>query len=168
MYRHNHAHERVDRFQFLTHEPERDIVETRTAVLLRNADTEQVELRHLAQHGRLELLFLVPLLDKWRDLFLRKFTYRLHQRLVIFGQFKIDHFTTLFISVLKMTGHLTQVETPMSKRRCFAILAPCRKKAAGTTLLLWDWCRCLACWTRKPILKRRLPASRMQPNAARR
>jgi len=34
---------------------------------------------------------------------------------VIFGQLKIDHFITLSSSVLKMTGHLTQVETPMSK-----------------------------------------------------
>jgi hypothetical protein len=36
---------------------------------------------------------------------LRKLSHRLHERLVIFGQFEINHFITLFSRVLKMTGH---------------------------------------------------------------
>jgi hypothetical protein len=60
---------------------------------------------------------------------LRKLPHGLHQRLMVLSQFKINHFITLFSRVLKMTGHLTQVESAMSKRRRFAILAACQKKA---------------------------------------
>src|SRR6185369_8581842 len=61
------------------------------------------------------MLLLIPLFDMRRNFFLRKLAHGLHQRLVIIGQFKIDHLLTLFSSVVKMTGHLTQVETAMSK-----------------------------------------------------
>jgi hypothetical protein len=54
------------------------------------------------------MLFLIPFFYVRRNLFLRKLPHRLHERLVIIGQFKIDHYVTLFSRLLKMTGHLTE------------------------------------------------------------
>src|SRR6185369_8237089 len=73
-----------------------------------DANAEQVQGGHLLQYGRIKLLFLIPFLDMRRDFLLRKLAHRLHERLVIFSQFKIDHVLTLSDRVLKMTGHLTE------------------------------------------------------------
>src|SRR6185503_9769974 len=105
----------VNRFELFAHESERDVVETSAAVLLRNADSQKVKLGHLLQYRRVKLLLFIPFLDVRRNFLLRKLAHCLHEGLVIFGQFKIDHLITLSSSVLKMTGHLTQVETRMSK-----------------------------------------------------
>src|SRR5436190_17516799 len=115
MHRHYDAQERVNRLQLLRYKTERNVIKTGAAVLLGNANAEQIQLRHLAQHSRVEVLLLVPLLDEGRHFLLRKLPHGLYQCLVIFRQFKIDHLLTLFNSVLKMTAHLTQVETAMSK-----------------------------------------------------
>jgi len=47
---------------------------------------------------------------------LRKLAYRLHQRLVIISQFKIDHLLTLSDRVVKMTGHLTEAHQKAQKQ----------------------------------------------------
>jgi hypothetical protein len=39
----------------------------------------------------------------------------LHERLVIFSQFKIDHLLTLSDRVLKMTGHLTGLHSNVQR-----------------------------------------------------
>src|ERR1044072_5925577 len=108
MDRHDDAQKSIDSFEYLTHESQRDAIETSAAVLLGNADAEQIQRRHLLQYGRIKLLFLIPFLDMRRNFLLRKLAHRLHERLVIISQFKIDHVLTLSDRVLKMTGHLTE------------------------------------------------------------
>ena len=53
------------------------------------------------------MLLLIPFFDVGRDFLLRKFAHGLHQGFVIFSQFEINHFLTLFNQGLKMTAHLT-------------------------------------------------------------
>src|SRR5215510_16515381 len=115
MDRHHHAQKSVDGFEFFTNQPQRDVVETSTAILLRNADAQKIQSCHLLQYRRIEKLFLIPFLDMRRNFFLRKLTHRLHERLVVFRQFKIDHLLTLSSRVLKMTGHLTEAHRKAQK-----------------------------------------------------
>src|SRR6185369_15192186 len=82
-----------------------------------DANAEQVQGGHLLQYGRIKLLFLIPFLDMRRDFLLCKLAHRLHERLVIFSQFKIDHVLTLSDRVLKMTGHLTEGHKKAQKQQ---------------------------------------------------
>jgi hypothetical protein len=82
---HHDAQERVHRLQLLADEPERDVVEARAAVLFGDADAEQSQLGHLAEHRAVELLLLVPLLDMRRDLALRKLAHGLDERPMFFS-----------------------------------------------------------------------------------
>src|ERR1044072_4677523 len=88
---HHDAQGRIHRFQLLADEAERDVVEARPAVLFGDADAEQAKLGHLVEHGAVELLLLVPLLDVRRHLALRELAHGLDERPVFFGQLKVDH-----------------------------------------------------------------------------
>jgi hypothetical protein len=51
-----------------------------------------------------------------RNFLLRKLAHRLHECLMVFSQFKIDHLLTLSDWALKMTGHLTEAHWKAQKR----------------------------------------------------
>ena len=91
MHRHHDTHKRVDSFQLFADQTERDVIEAGAAILLRNADAEQIQLAHLLQHFRMKFLLLVPFFDIRRHLFLRKLAHGLHQRFMIFSQLEFNH-----------------------------------------------------------------------------
>ena len=65
---HDHPQKGVDVLQLLAGEGEGDVVEPGAAILLRDGETEDAELTHLAQHFGVELALGVPLLDVRCDL----------------------------------------------------------------------------------------------------
>jgi hypothetical protein len=77
VHRHRDAQEGIDRFQFFADKTQRDVIESRTAVLFGDAYAEQTELGHLLENFRMGFLLLVPFLDVRRDFFLRKLAHGL-------------------------------------------------------------------------------------------
>src|SRR5207237_6131654 len=94
MHRHRDTQKGIDGFELFTYQTEGYIVESRAAVLFRDADAEQIQLGHLLKDFRMRFLLLVPFFDVWRNFFLRKFADGLHQGLVVVGKLKFDHIST--------------------------------------------------------------------------
>src|SRR5262249_35440904 len=77
--------------ELLAGEPEAHVVHPRPAELLRDADAQELELRHLGEEAPLEAMLAVEVVDLGSDLAPRPVAHRLLDRLLLFRQLEIDH-----------------------------------------------------------------------------
>jgi len=84
MHGEHNTQSRIDRFEFLTSQPERNIIQPLTAVFHRNAHAQNPQFSHPWQCERRHFLFSVLFTDRRGNFFLCKITYHhLHHELFL-------------------------------------------------------------------------------------
>ena len=91
VHRHDDAQRRVDVFEFLAGQAERDVVHPGAAVLDGHRDAEQAELGHLRQDVLVEAVRAVEFLDARRNLTGAPLAHGLLEQALFVGQVEVDH-----------------------------------------------------------------------------
>ena len=85
MHRHRHPQKRIASLKLFADKPQRNIVETRATILLRNTNAKQSQLSHFVKNRPLEMRLFIPFLDIRRNLACAKFADGILQRNMFFS-----------------------------------------------------------------------------------
>ena len=88
---HRDSQKGVAGLELFADDAERDVIEPRSAILLRNADPHESQFGHLVEHGSLEVRFFIPLLDVRCDFPFDELSDSFCESYMIFAKLEINH-----------------------------------------------------------------------------